>query len=377
MRAALYAGNSTGWKQPEEVIVMFCFRTRKLLVPYAEGSLGSKAADAVAKHLSRCSRCSDELAAVQQACRVLRSAKTPAPEPALDLWARIEREIAAPAPVRTRAWQMKGLQFGGAAAAAAIVLFAVVGTGKLGEIVRPAAEIRSPKPGLMASGPNKKATPAERPTVGSRTPSDRPVLPLHRPASPKVPVTLAFADGNNAVGSEPSVRLDDSPRWDWSGASPSAEPAAPPTPETGSDGVISDGWEKKDTPSTDIADFSADNADDSIAYRNVLRSEVLRHSESEKRVFAYSVVPTSPSDGGRWWSRNGTDSSSEVAGTIGSAAGVDYAAGHVVAAAPVALDRSAVTTAADDADSGTTHTSVDMLNDADTDTRTAALFLYP
>lgn len=132
MHAESCAGSSTGWKQPREVIKMFCFRIRKRLIPYSEGSLSPEAAEAVARHLAKCKRCSGELAAVRKASTALRCAKTPAMEPAADLWNRIERQIAAPARV-ARPWPMRGMQYSGAFVAAAILLFAVINVTRLGD----------------------------------------------------------------------------------------------------------------------------------------------------------------------------------------------------------------------------------------------------
>ncbi|MEN6371764.1 MAG: hypothetical protein ABFD64_07095 [Armatimonadota bacterium] len=112
---------------------MFCFRVKKQLIPYMEKTLDQKRMDAVARHLSKCARCSEELELIKRASGAFRSAKAPAQEPAADLWSRIECEItAAPAP-SARKWPVSGLQFAGIAAAAVIILIAVISVSKIRE----------------------------------------------------------------------------------------------------------------------------------------------------------------------------------------------------------------------------------------------------
>ncbi|MEN6520704.1 MAG: hypothetical protein ABFD46_06070 [Armatimonadota bacterium] len=111
---------------------MFCFRVKKHLIPYMEKTLGQKRMDAVARHLSKCARCSEELELIKRASGAFRSAKTPVQEPAADLWSRVEHEItAAPVP-SARKLPASGLKFAGIAAAAVIILIAVISVSKIG-----------------------------------------------------------------------------------------------------------------------------------------------------------------------------------------------------------------------------------------------------
>jgi hypothetical protein len=137
MPARSCEGSSIGWKQlekrPKEVIMMFCFRARKKLIPYIEGTLDQSYSEALARHIARCPKCAEELALIQSASSAFRNAKTPAMEPAADLWSRIEREITTSQPVPVaRPRTVWNLQFGGAAVAAMILLFAVVNIGRFG-----------------------------------------------------------------------------------------------------------------------------------------------------------------------------------------------------------------------------------------------------
>lgn len=113
---------------------MLCFRVKKRLIPYMENTLDKKRVEAIARHLSRCARCSEELELIKRASGAFRSAKTPVQEPAADLWSRIEREITTSQAPAARKLPIRGLQLGGVAIAAAVILFAVVNVGRLGEI---------------------------------------------------------------------------------------------------------------------------------------------------------------------------------------------------------------------------------------------------
>lgn len=198
---------------------MFCFRIRKRLIPYSEGSLGREAAEAIARHLARCARCSGELAAVRKASTALRCAKTPAMEPAADLWNRIERQIAAPARV-ARPWPMRGMQYSGAFVAAAILLFAVINVTRLGDppigsrvtetrptgsISKPAATTESPKTepsraGEVASMPESQVVVSKLPVIEKRPVAvnvpiairlSKDYANLSRPAAPGEPASVS------------------------------------------------------------------------------------------------------------------------------------------------------------------------------------------
>ena len=135
---------------------MFCFTARRHLIPYLEGTLGRKRTEAVARHVIRCERCGDELELIRAASTAFRSAKTPAQEPAANLWPRIEREIAAAAPVSLR-WRVRGVELAGAAAAAALILFAMVNVNRPGQLAAPGHE-----PSATAMKPPAGHAPSER-----------------------------------------------------------------------------------------------------------------------------------------------------------------------------------------------------------------------
>ena len=104
---------------------MLCFRCRKLLIPYSEGELESRAWKKVERHLSRCERCRCDLKAIRSVAGTLLAASTPAVEPAPDLWARVRARIAGETPKPApRVWPRVPQAV---SAAATVVLIAAVG----------------------------------------------------------------------------------------------------------------------------------------------------------------------------------------------------------------------------------------------------------
>ena len=146
---------------------MFCFRVRKRLIPYLEGGLDPRGAEAVAQHLRGCSRCAGELSLLRSASSVFRSAKMPAMEPAPDLWERIERRILGPAPAAAGPrWYLRGAQVGGAAVAAALILFAAVNVTRLGNTTgSPTKESASPGKVSIGGGTRDTTPPPVREPV--------------------------------------------------------------------------------------------------------------------------------------------------------------------------------------------------------------------
>lgn len=151
---------------------MFCMKARKLIIPYSEGALDERKSGAVARHIATCPKCAEELAFVEKAGAAMRESKTPALEPASNIWARIEREITSPAsaPVQvSRQWRVRGIHLAGAAAAAAVVLIVVISDSNLTNRPEPAPPVASktakaPSPGAPA--------PDSRPTLGASKETD-------------------------------------------------------------------------------------------------------------------------------------------------------------------------------------------------------------
>lgn len=169
---------------------MFCFRYKRLLIPYNEGVLGEAERAGVEAHLSRCAGCRSELEAVRSVSGALRAADVPAMEPATDLWAkvsaRIETEAARPAP---RPW-LKVSQ--AASACAAALLLAVVGIGMFGPDApapapqnAPAVELRPEEPAPRARVPlTEKPKPVEERATETRSVPLKPPAPGTRPSAP-------------------------------------------------------------------------------------------------------------------------------------------------------------------------------------------------
>jgi anti-sigma factor RsiW len=103
---------------------MFCFRYRKMLMPYSEGALPQGSTERLERHLQSCAGCSGELAAITVTAGALRRTDIPAMEPAADLWARVRGELQsepAPKPV----WRVRSFQAASAAVVGAVLLLFV------------------------------------------------------------------------------------------------------------------------------------------------------------------------------------------------------------------------------------------------------------
>ncbi|HPP73961.1 MAG TPA: zf-HC2 domain-containing protein [Armatimonadota bacterium] len=136
---------------------MLCFRIRKRLIPYIEGTLDERTSKAVENHVARCPRCAEELALVQKASDAIRSIKTPAQEPDQDLWSRIEREInTVPTPTQM-AWRARGLQFAGTAVAAVVVIAVVINMNWVGVGKQPThvVTVKPPSAGSILVDPER------------------------------------------------------------------------------------------------------------------------------------------------------------------------------------------------------------------------------
>ena len=123
----------TGWRRrlPREAgaarklgVVMMCYRYRKLLVPYSEGTLDERSARGLERHLERCASCAEELRVLRVVSGALRAVDQPAMEPAPDLWEKVSARIAdQPAPSRRSILRVPQA----VSAAAVVLLVAVVG----------------------------------------------------------------------------------------------------------------------------------------------------------------------------------------------------------------------------------------------------------
>lgn len=105
---------------------MKCTRLRKLLMPYAEGSLPKAMAESLEHHLAGCESCSRELRSLTCTVDVLKRVEYPVMEPAADLRSRVLAQIS-PEPARKSWWQATRLQ-AYSSAAAGLLLVAIAGT---------------------------------------------------------------------------------------------------------------------------------------------------------------------------------------------------------------------------------------------------------
>src|SRR6185295_13765117 len=86
---------------------------------YVDGTLGVAECAAVEAHLAGCARCREALAQLRALVAAARGLPQ-AIEPARDLWASIERRI-----VQRATWNMQGIWWRGALAAAAMLVLAL------------------------------------------------------------------------------------------------------------------------------------------------------------------------------------------------------------------------------------------------------------
>lgn len=153
---------------------MLCFRYRKLLIPYNEGSLEQRDREALEAHISRCASCRAELEAVRSMSGVLRSVEIAEVEPVPDLWARVSARIEKEASVRTPRPRLRVTQVTSACTAAA--LFAVVGLG----LIRPDLPA-PPAPASLAPAVPAPAAPTGKPRPVAKA---VPAPPVNIKASP-------------------------------------------------------------------------------------------------------------------------------------------------------------------------------------------------
>jgi anti-sigma factor RsiW len=193
---------------------MLCFRYKRLLVPYAEGTLDDRTSAGVEKHLASCDRCRAELACVKSVSDALRRTDVPASEPASDLWARVKEQIEAePAPVRASrlpqvAYTLAAFVFIGVlgwsliprqSGSERVTLTAKAGTARRAADVAP--KDAAPKP---ASAPTRPAVAEQPAQVAKRQ-------PLHKRAQP-------VAGGSPAIKPEPPVVMAAVPQEDRAAA---------------------------------------------------------------------------------------------------------------------------------------------------------------
>lgn len=140
---------------------MWCFRYRRLLIPYSEGELGERARRAVERHLSTCRGCAADPEEIRTVSGALRSADLAAAEPAADLWLKVSERIAdgaTPARKPYRRLPQAASAFAGA------VLVAAVGFYAMRADLQPVAPTPDDRQAHVATGaPNREETAAAAP----------------------------------------------------------------------------------------------------------------------------------------------------------------------------------------------------------------------
>lgn len=184
---------------------MFCFRYKRLLIPYSEGGLDERTRRKVEAHVSKCGCCAEELSVVRSVSSALRRSDVPAMEPAPDLWARVSARIACEsAPERSKRI-VKAPQ--AVSAFAAAVLIAAVGFGAIrSELFTGAHEVaQAPRSETIA--PDTAADDSRTDTlVLSReagTVTSEPAAPADPPVVRRAPKTAA-PSGNAAKAGQPA-----------------------------------------------------------------------------------------------------------------------------------------------------------------------------
>jgi len=351
---------------------MFCFTARRHLIPYLEGTLGRKRTEAVARHVIRCERCGDELELIRAASTAFRSAKTPAQEPAANLWPRIEREIAMATPVSLR-WRVRGVQLAGAAAAAALILFAMVNVNRPGQLAAPGHEpsaiaVKPPaghaRPEGLAravpGGTAKSGAPRAEPGMGAAVRPEK----RARAVWALRPGKVGGLDHGTAGLSGPSVDLTGSAVSPGAAAIPHDErarlagvgvPSVPPAATA----TMSEGTVRAHVEGTDaLADRKLSEAADVFASARKSDAEVNGHMAAARAAVAHAGAVVEED--------KAKDEVATAAPAGGGVGGYYYAPDRagVVASGAVRI-----------ADG--TPTTVDLLNSADASARDAALFRYP
>ena len=175
-----------------------CKRYAALLAPYSENALSERDGARVRAHLDACPACRAEMATLREISTLLRAHKPPAPEPAADLWGRIQAEIA-PAPARVRprptGWRAGlALPVAGLAAAALVV----------GAVVRPWAgpvsPVRDRSEAVTAPTPADPRVVAEgKPEALHASPAETARPDPFRPMQGEPPRNLAAAEREPAA----------------------------------------------------------------------------------------------------------------------------------------------------------------------------------
>lgn len=143
---------------------MKCSEFRKLLMPYADGSLPEEMSDSMERHLAECESCARELRSLACTVGVLKEIEYPAMEPATDLRSRVLAQIS-PEPARRSWWQAARLQ-AYSAAAAGLLLIAIAGAGmwsmlERGMEVTPTQEVTQEQKVDRVQPPSSVAAPSE------------------------------------------------------------------------------------------------------------------------------------------------------------------------------------------------------------------------
>lgn len=142
---------------------MKCARFRKLLIPYAEGSLRAESTASLEQHLAECGSCAAELRSLTCTVDVLKRVDYPAFEPALDLRSRVMAEIA-DQPVTTP-WRQASRMQAYSAAMAGLLLVAIAGAGMWRMMERGVEVPASTPPGVQ-----RRQAQTARPTEPVRPP---------------------------------------------------------------------------------------------------------------------------------------------------------------------------------------------------------------
>lgn len=197
-----------------------CKHYRSQLVPYSRNTLSAEKAARLDVHLAKCPACRAELAMLQEVGGVLRGCKPFAPEPALDLWRRVEAQLireqprsevsVANAPTRAPRARLAvpaaGLAVAGLAAAglaAAALLFVALARPGAQPAGPPVAEVALSRPPLRRAP--MKAARAAPARVKPGTGREDPFLPVEREAprrlatKPPVAVVVRMASHNDSA----------------------------------------------------------------------------------------------------------------------------------------------------------------------------------
>ena len=158
---------------------MWCFRCKRLLIPYSEGETDERTRDKVERHLAKCERCASDLEAIRCVSDALLASEGPNVEPAPDLWANVSARIAHEAPPRPRRVWLRSPQ--AISAAAAAVLIAAVGLTMVRMDIGTRQDVPEPAARITGAG-NHRPVPAEEP---KRT-GTAALAPMKAPEQPTV-----------------------------------------------------------------------------------------------------------------------------------------------------------------------------------------------